>query len=362
MGTIDSKKLNAALAKAKNIGLVEETCTIGGCDLVLRSLRSEDYTAVLQDCDGLPEEEYIHRYQKGHIARAIVELNGVDLRGSRFVTIEEPDPATGAMRPVTIELHRYLSEHMLETWGKEVVDVAFRKLGDVLERAERLAKDGITFVTPEETDEEKYRRLLLEFRSTEKDLPATLVDKILDEQGLMRKSTAEELKRAAARTEQLAREQEAKAQEAKAREAKAAPAVPVASPVPVASDTVPAAVLEAAPPVTPAVTRPARPVDPHATLQEAIESRKALDVPVVKSEQGADQKRPLSRSASIAALEGPPDQVMPDLSTAVSLQGGDPREVVEIKRLPIDVQAASTVLDNPPMAGINPRFRPTQRG
>jgi len=361
VGTIDTKKLNAALAKAKNVGLVEEACTIGGCDLVLRSLRSEDYTAVLQDCDGLPEVEYIHRYQKGHIARAIVELNGVDLRGSRFVTVEEPDPATGAMRPVTLELHRYLSDHMLESWGKEVVDVAFRKLGDVLEAAERQAKEGISFVTKDETDEEKYRRLVLEFRATEKDLPATLVDKILDEQGLTRKSTAEELKRAAARTDQLAREQEAKAQEAKAAEAKVEVAAPVAVPA-VALDTVPAAALEVPPPVLPAVARPARPVDPHATLQKAIESRKVLEVPVVKSEQEADMKRPPSRSASIAALEVPPDAALPDVSTAVSLQGGDPHEVIEIKRLPIDVQAASTILDNPPMAGLNPRFRPTQRG
>jgi len=349
VGTIDSKKLNAALAKARNVGLVEEACSIGGCDLVLRSLRSEDYTSALQDCDGLPEEAYIHCYQKGHIARAIVEVNGVDLRDSRFVTVDEPDPATGAMRAVTLELHQYLSKHMLETWGKEVIDVAFRKLGDVLELAERQAKAGINFITPDETDEEKYRRLVLEFRATEKDLPATLVDKILDEQGLMRKSTADEIKRAMTRTDQLAREQEAKAQEEAQRlaeEAKMAAAAPA-----------PAIEQSPEPPVT---ARPARPVDPHVTLQKAIEARKVAEAPV-HSEQEVEQKRPPARSTSIAAIEGN-DEALHDVSGAVSLQGGDAREVVEIKRAPIDVHAASTVIDNPPIAGINPRFRPTLRG
>lgn len=344
MGTIDAKKLNAALAKAKDVGLVEEACSIAGCELVIRSLRSQDYAAVLQDCDGLPEEDYIHRYQKGHIARAIVEVNGVNLRDSRLVTVEEPDPSTGTMRAVTLELHQYLTNNMLDSWGKEAVDVAFRKVGDVLELAERQAKNGISFLTPDETSEEKYRRLILEARAVEKELPGTLVDRILDEQGLMSKSTAEELKRAMSRSDQLTREQTAQAPEEKAE-------VPV---VVVAADE---KVTQEAPPAPP----PARPVDPHATLQSAIASRKAAEVPTVKSEQAAEQRPAASRAAAIAAVEGN-NAVPADLSSAVSLQSGDPREVVEIRRAPLDLQVAGTLLDNPPVAGINPRFRPMQRG
>jgi len=351
VGTIDSKKLNAALAKAKNIGLVEDGCTIGGCDLVFRSLRSEDYTAVLHDCDGLPEEEYIHRYQKGHIARSIVELNGVDLRDSRFVTVEEPDAATGVMRPVTLELHQYLSKHMLDTWGKEVVDIAFRKVGDVLELAERQAKHGIKFIAEDETAEEKYRRLILEARAIEKDLPVSLVGKILEEQGLVTQSTAEEIRLAMSRVEQLSREQ-AQAQAAVGEEQKADP-----------SGLATAAPATAAPAVEPTPTQPTRPrpVDPHATLQSAMVSRKAAEVPVVTSAQAAEPKPLAPRSAVISALEGS-TQVAPDTSAAISLQSGDPHEVVEIKRSPMDVQAARALVDNPPVAGINPRFRPMHRG
>jgi hypothetical protein len=340
VGTIDSKKLNAALAKAKNIGLVEEACTIGGCDLVFRSLRSEDYTAVLQDCDGAPEDEYIARYQKGHVSRSIVEINGVDLRDSKFVTVEEPDP-TGTMRSVTLELPQYLTKHMLDTWGKESLDIAFKKLGDVLELAERQAKVGINFNPEEETPEEKYRRLILEARAIEKDLPGSLLDKILEDQGLVRQSTAEEIKRAMSRTDQMVREQ---AQ------------APVAAPPVEEPKVVPAEPPAAAPVAAPAASRPPRPVDPHATLQNAIATRKAMEVPVVKSEQA--EPKP-TRAAMIAALEGSSQQT-PDFSSAVSLQA-DPSEVVEIKRAPMDLQAASPIVDSPPIAGINPRFKSQQK-
>jgi hypothetical protein len=346
VGSIDSKKLNAALAKAKDIGLVEEACTISGCDLVLRSLRPEDYTAAIQDCDGLPEAEYVHKYQTGHIARAIVEVNGVNLRDTKFVSVEEHDPETGASKTVKLELHQYLMQHMLDTWGKEAIVVANMKLLEVLELAERRAREGMNFITPDETAEEKYRRLISEARSLEKDLPSTLLDRIMDENGLMLKSTAEEIKLAQQRTDQLAREQEAQAIAAQpAAEAQPEPSkveAPIAQPL---SPKAPAS--------------PARPVDPHATLQQAIAARKTLDVPVVKSEQNTDA-RPSSRAAMIAALEGS-SQVAPDVSAAVLLQSGDPNEVVEIKRTPIDVHAANVIVDKPPVSGINPRFKPPQR-
>ncbi len=350
MSIIDSKKLNQALARAKNIGVVELSCTISGCDLVFRSLRSEDYTAALQDCDGLPEEAYIPRYQKGHIARAIVEVNGVDLRTTQFVTVDEPDKVTGGTKKVKLELHKYLTDQMLNTWGKEAVDVAFRKLGEVLELAERRAKEGVTFIAPDETGEEKYRRLLLETRAAEKDLPMTLLDKILEEQGLMRTSTADEIKRVMSRTDQLAREQEAK-------DAPKPPEVDVVEPEEPAE---PEAADEGSPPPEVVQTPPARPrapvADPHVTLQQAIAARRP---PEVKSEQNGEAKPSPTRAAQIAALEGSEDSPA-DVASAVYLQEGSD-DVVEIRQVPIDPDAVSLIVDNPPVVGINPRFRPPQR-
>ena len=350
MGTIDSKKLNQAISKAKNVGVVELPCTICGCDLVLRSLRSEDYTAALQDCDGLPEEAYIPRYQKGHVARAIVEVNGVDLRSTPFVTVDEVDKS-GATKRVKHELHRYLTDHMLNSWGKEAVDVAFKKLGEVLDLAERRAKEGVTFITPDETTEEKFRRLLLETRAAEKDLPSTLIDKILEDQGLMRVSTAEELKRAANRVDQLANEQEAT-------KSVASPPVPVEPAVEPASRNVFEAVVEpvAADEQQPRAAQSRLPVDPHVTLQQAIAARRP---PEVKSEQSSVPKPSATRAAQIAALEGS-SAAASDLASAISLQPGAD-DVVEIIQAPIDALAASMIVDTPPAAGINPRFRPPQR-
>lgn len=340
MGSIDFKKLNQALARAKNVGVVELPFSIGECDLVLRSMRSEEYTAALKECDGFPEEEYIAQYQKSHLSRAIVEVNGVDLRDTQFVTVEEPDKA-GGTKKVKLELHRYLADHMLNTWGKEAMDVAFRKLGEVLEVADRKAKEGVTFIAPEETPEEKYRRLLLETRAAEKDLPDSLLDRILDEQGLIRKSTAEEIKQAMSRADELAREQE------REREASAA-LEPVSEPP---EEAPPEATVEEEVPEP-----PAKPVveDPHVALQRAILRR----TPEVRSEQ-SEEVKPSTRAAQIAALEGS-DQEEPDVSAAVSLHSGS-EDIVEIRRTPVDPQAASAIVDNPPVAGINPKFRPPQR-
>jgi hypothetical protein len=315
---------------------------------VLRSLRSEDYTGALQDCDGLAEEEYIPRYQKGHVARAIVEINGVDLRGTQFVTVDETDKS-GTLKKVKLELHRYLMEHMLDSWGKEAISVAFRKLGEVLELAERSAKEGVTFITPDETSEEKFRRLLLEARAAEKDLPFTMLDRIYEEQGLTRISSAEEIKSSMARMEQLAREQEA-AQAEKERAETPVVETPIAEPEPEPEVEAP----EEEPPLLPA-PRTSIP-DPHVTLQQAMAARR---VPEVKSEQSSEPKIAPTRAAQIAAIEGD-SQIAPDVASAVSLQRGSD-DVVEIKKAPIDPEAVSMIVDNPPIAGINPRFRPPQR-
>lgn len=350
MGTLDSKKLRDALSKAKGIGIVEETFTLGDCEVTLRNLRPDEYTAVMQACQGLDNAEYLHAYQKGHLARSIVSLNGIDFHDVDFVEIEEPDPKNpNKIRPIKVELHSYLMP-IVDTWGKEVVYAAYRKFGDVVSKAERQATEGITFLLPEETDEEKYRRLLLEAKESEEQLPGTLVDRILDESGLMRKSTSDEIKSVMEKTDQLAREQAA--------------AESVAEVAPVAT-------ADAAPTVQAAPQPAPRPADPHHTLQQAIAERQrpvAQPVtPVVRAAQ-EDSPAPPSRSAKIAALEGGAEVEFPtalpsNLGLLPVVRPDQQQEPVEIthKRPAVDPQAAAGILDRPPTAGINPRFRPPQR-
>ena len=362
MGTISAKTLNEALAKAKNVGVVEESFVIGDCEVTLRNLRPDEYAAVLQDCQGLEDVQYLNTYQKGHIARSIVAINGVDLHGVEFVDSEEPDPKKpGQAKHVKLELHTYLLKNVIETWGKEAVYTAYRKFGDVVELAERKAKEGIQFLMPEETDEEKYRRLLLEAKEYEDNIPNTMVDQILDDVGLMRKSTADEIKAAMERADQLAREQE-----------QSEPSLEPVSETAIAPVQVAVAV-EATPQAE--VNRPSaqRPPDPHQTLQEAIAARRqpvASSLPVVQ--QATAEAPAASRASQIAALEAEAGVGGVD-PTALTLPGrngqpipvaayGAATEVVEIKKQEsFDPNAARQILDKPPVAGINPRYRPPTR-
>lgn len=367
MGTVDGKKLRDALTKAKNIGLVEDTFTIGDCEVTLRSLRPDEYAAVLQESNGLNDVEYLHTYQRGHLARSIVAINGLDLHDVQFVDDEEPDPKRpDKMRTVKLELPAYLTKNVLSTWGKEAVYTAYRKFGDVVELAERKAKEGITFLLPEETDEERYRRLLLEAKEAEESLPNTLVDRILDELGLMRKSTADEIKTAMEKADELAREQAAATPEPEPTpEAPAVAAPEPQTPVPVPAASVP-------------IPRQARPVDPHQTLQQAIAARQAASPDAVgQAVVQAPQIDPaaVKRSAAIAALEA--NGAVPETPIAAprrelptTLPGSQgPIEVLQQVQEPVEITkqerfdptAATAILDKPAAGGINPRFRPPTR-
>jgi hypothetical protein len=348
MSTIAAKKLHTALAKARNVGLVEETFTIEDCELVLRNLRPEQYVAAEQDCQGTEAgRAYMHAYQKAHLSRAIVSVNGVDLRDVDFVEVEEEDPKTHQPKKVKLELHQYLMTHMLNSWSLESIYTAMRKFYDVIEMAERKAKEGINFLLPEESNEEKYRRLLLEAKACEAEIPDTMIDTILEDIGLTRKASAEELRRVEEKTAQLAKDLGSEP---------TSPPEPESPPLPArqASEPLPEPYPEPEP--EPTVRRPLNQgtrspvVDPHATFQQAIANRRVSEPPPVVKSQEAPA---VSRASQIAALE---EGRVPE---AYSLHPEAATEVVEIrKQAPVDVKVVAAILDKPPAAGINPKFRP----
>jgi hypothetical protein len=331
MRTVSAKKLSVAIEKARGVGLVEERVTMGECEFVLRSLRPDEYDAIIEDTKGLDDIAYVHAYQKAHVCRAIVELNGVDLRETRFVEDEEDDPKKpGTMRRVNLELHAWIDRNVLSTWGREAIFTTYRKLGEVVAEAEKRAKDGITFRTPEETDEEKYRRLLGEVRETEEDLPPDLAVRILGEFSYQHATTEEEVRAAAERLAQVAPEP--------------LPEQPLPEP-------------EAAPEPEPEATGP--------SPEEVMQARTPLNrvvlpagrVPQVLNTPPPDLEpasRPL-RSAQIADLEGdvaamPGAAPLPPKPTEVA--------TLERKAAPINAGAAATIFERPPSGGINPRYRP----
>lgn len=333
MGNISAKALSNALAKARNVGLVEESCTIEDCEIVLRNLRPEEYSDIIQDCDGLDEVKFLNAYQKGHISRSIVEVNGVDLRDVTTVVVEEDDPRNpGQQKKVQRELHRYLLKNMLDSWSKEALYTAFRKFSDVVELAERKAKDGITFLVPEETPEDKYRRLLQEVRALEQDIPETVIEDALDDAGLVRKATKEELELVGARTAQIAKDLRAKEEDAED------------PPAPQSVSEQPAA--SVSPRVFP--TNPVR--DPHQELRKAIDSRKSRQPAV----EAVEVSTTSSKAAEIADIEG---EAFTPFSVPPERLRDDQNEVIEVRKA---VVAPPGVIDPPLTAGINPRFRPSR--
>lgn len=322
MTTIQENRILEALTKASNIGLVEESVTVMGCRVVLRNLRPEEYQEVTKETEGMLDAEFLFAYQMGHICRAIVEIADTDLRSVDFIETEVPDKANpGQTKKAKLERHDWLRRVVLSTWGREALSTLYRKFADVLQKADDMSVDGVQFVVPDETAEDKLRRVVSELQAIEEDLPDEIVKRVLEESGYAHRSTEQELERANAKLAQLAQ-------------------------VPVAQTTeaveTPLEIMRRRQPLTADVVQEpstvvAAPVQPKLEVPAAILSR-------------AQQYAELEKTAVTQALT---DDDVPE----------KPKAIAELSRRqertnPAEVMRA---LDQPPMAGINPRFKPQTR-
>ncbi len=281
--TLQAKRITDALEKAKRVGRIEQRVTIDDCSIYLQNLSPQDYQDIFQELEDVPENEYVYRYQLANLTRSVVEFNGVDLRGVQFVEEDVPTgahiitgqtlsldvakqaiaklkelniaatllpPEEGTTKPIKKELHRWIGEALFPTWGKEAISVAFRKFADVLEEAEELSKKGVEFKTPDETSEEKLRRVLNDLQEPMDNLPDELIDRVLAEAGFMRTTTANEMRGVEERLSEVA---------------EATPPVePEAEPVPVQ-------------PTSPQPPVPAQAQVPAPDLQELMAGRQPLN-------------------------------------------------------------------------------------
>ena len=345
MAVLQAKKVRDSLAKARRVGLIEEPVTLSGCNIVLRSLPPEAYESINNDTHELEDIEYLHAYQLGHLSRAIVEIDGVDLRDVDFVEVDEELP-DGKVRTVKLEKHVWLRDYYLKTWGREVVLSGWRKFAELLVKAEEKAKEGIVFSIAEESSEDKFRRLLGELTETGAELPSELSLRILDEAGFMLKSSKEELEQA---SQTLSEIKPDKPEEA------------VTEPAPAPE---PSRVPEPA-----RVAEPSRAAEPVADLNDKMRdrvpmNRGAVEIPQPRAQDqvaapsvstpvpaqirdAAISSQSLSRSAQIANVEGV------DPSTVHQVPPS--RETVELRR-PDPAGRGEIKLDPPPVGGINPRF------
>jgi hypothetical protein len=388
MGTLSARALRESLQKARNVGIVEERFTLfGEIELVVRNLRPDEYEHINKDCADQEGLDYLYAFQEGHVKRAIVEVNGQDLREVQFVEDEEEDPKKpGTTKTVKLELADWLYRNFISTWSKEALYVVFRKVEDAVGRAEKKAKDGIEFISPDESDEDRFRRIVGELKDLEDNLPVKLVDHVLEEAGYMRKSTADEIKRAMDKATQLAREEEA------ARKAAAGEG----SPPPAPAASAPPAPPAAPPPAAPVAAAPSGP-DPNDLMRNRQPmNQAAVDVPQPVIISPGARQVPVPATRQPQPGPPPPDQVHPpiqgaipgpalhgsaavrsakhaaleaeaDAAGALQGEGGQlppkPTDVpiIERKQTPIDPKAAASVIDPKPRGGINPHFRPPPR-
>ena len=137
MGVMLARSLRESLKKAQNVGIVEERVQLfDDCEVAVRNLRPDEYESIhaeIKELDGMP---YLFGFQKGHVKRAIVELNGQDLRDVQFVEDEEDDvKRPGQMKTIKLELADWLDKNILSTWGKEAIYIVYRKAAEIAKKA-----------------------------------------------------------------------------------------------------------------------------------------------------------------------------------------------------------------------------------
>jgi hypothetical protein len=378
MGSISQKQLLSSLDKAKGVGKVEEGFILDDCEVVLRNLRPDEYESIVDETESFEDIKYLNKWQLAHLCRAIVELNGVDLRDVSYVEVEEPDPKDKTrLRLIKRELHDWLLKNILSTWSKEAVFVAYRKFSDVVHKAENKAKDKVTFVLAEETAEDKYRRLLGEMKEIEEEVPPQILKMILEENGYTLFTRPQDEKALEDLDQSIAEPQPQQ------EEVSASPPPATAPPVQ-ASNTVSAeAAREAAklmrqrvplnqqvvnvpeivrtPPSTPIITPPPTPVQEQST---PVSKRAAEIAALMGQEPGVmDEDLDQMRAPAPQAVL-PPGMTLPPNVPQSLIQPNVPTAKPVLTKQGTrhtDIGAVASILEQKPQGVMNPKFRPTPR-
>lgn len=393
--SLQATKVLEALEKAKRVGKVEEAVTIGGCSLVLQNLTPAAYDAIHEETKDLDEVQYLHAYQIGHVCRAIVEIQGEDLRDVAFIEDAVPSgsyglvayvsskkaaekladeikktggkatvvPPDGEVRTIKLERHEWIKDNLLSSWGREAITVAWRKFADVIIMADEHAKKGIQFKVPDESAEDRLRRLIGELKEVEEDLPGELVRAVLDEAGYQSKSTVAELQAANEKLQRL-EPQNAPGPSQPVAEGSGTPQPEKAVGGPVeapqeASQVDPSALMQRRKPLNQQATQvpipkanPTSPAVKPARVPEQIRKAAEANAATLQPDPAIS-----GRAAQIAALEA---QVDPSVASEPIPPKPPAGEVAELSRKAkgIDGESLRAIVDRPPVAGINPRFRP----
>ncbi len=348
MATLNAKKLGRVLHKAKEVGRAELDFTLDGMSLVLQSLRPQEYVDINDDTKELEDIAYLTEWRRAHLCRSLVEVDDQDLRGIDYIEddVESTDPK-GTVTVKTVKFPRYiwLRDNLLSEWGKEAIDVAFRKFTEVVELAEKKAARGVDFAAVDETAEDKFRRQLGEALETAADVPGDLVAKTFEALGLT--------------ANQVTKKDMEAANERLAKFAEETPDEPRRYHSPIQVERPEEDLEEAVPLIPPQGRQPLNRVAPVIQQETVVKTRSVPPVPVP-----VQTSQPLKgRAAEYASLEAEAG-----MDAGMDIVGGtQPATPEQLRRLQASQQQpklatpTAVVLDAPQRGGINPRFQRPQR-
>lgn len=343
MATLQAKKIAESLANATGVGQVENDATIAGCRVVLQSLRPDQYEQVHAETAEKEDLNYLNSYRMEHLARSVIEVGTQSFRGVDFVEVEVQDPnnAEGKLKTVSLEVHQFIRDYILSTWSREAIDVAFRKFNDVVAKSEKVSAEAVTFEVPDETSEEKYRRLLTEVRELEGELPMDLALRLLEDQGYTKKITTQDFDAAEERLRNMQTTQEAKLAEPSKVEAVSEVSAPSRAP-------------SVAPVTNPQVAVPvSRPV----STADLMRTRQPVHAQSLSPVAKQGQKMSILEDDFLRETE-----VQPTFEENVPLQDFQESGTPEVKpQRGLDPAGLRSIIDQPPPVRMNPRFRPPPR-
>jgi len=159
---LDFKELEAALGSIEAIGMDELEFPIEGKTVVLRALLPSEEVAIQRaarkaldegESSDMPTNvDYLDKFKTEALAYSIVQVGDIDLRKVTEVpTGEKMKEGT----PITIQKHVAMRQ-LLRRWGRPVVNVVFRKLGELASKIEARADKAVKF-EPSDLEAERDR-------------------------------------------------------------------------------------------------------------------------------------------------------------------------------------------------------------
>jgi hypothetical protein len=410
MTTLTLQALEAAFSSIESVGKGELAFDVDGTPVVIRVIPPEEEALVHKQVTDAVEQAsnpegddsgnqhraltYINEIKIGTVAHAIVEIDGLDLRGSPHVETGETLANGTAVKVARAEAIRKIMRQ--REWSGTLLAMMFRKYGELLSNVDREAESAVVFEPsdrPAEIERLKNRLgRLEELEKTEKEEGKKALGSELSQQ--VRDLASAENQDARQKGETLSHLAAGDRAEPEPEEEVSPQVLPPAARPPdsaASSPRQPITPRRAAPPVVtstaPSIpTPPAPPVQQQEVLPAPVEDtsfintsdpesvRAAVDAEnerLLRARMGRDQTpQPESVLTAARAIRKPPHLDAREVADSNFLegeviqgQGSAPatlkRPVEELGRPQAVSQQAPVKVNTPSKGGVNPRFKPS---